>query len=180
MLKHGSIRRDISFFGRTLYDKQADATFFNWTGSGFEVLIEATKLEASFAAIDSVNLPAGALWPCISVFIDDRDEPAYELYLNQSASRYTLFESNTPERHRIRVVKRSENEKGKVGISSIAVEGAFLPLETGERRPKIEFIGDSITCGFGNEATTREGFFVPQEQNGLKSYCAIAAKLLQR
>ena len=178
MLKHGNIRRDISFFGRTLYDEQADAIFFNWTGSGFEALFEGTKLEVSFLAIQSVFPPAGALWPCICVYLDDGEAPVCELYLDQPTSRHTLFESNAPERHRIRVVKRSENEKGKVGVSEIAVDGTFLPIGTGEKKTKLEFIGDSITCGFGNEATTREGLFVPQEQNGSKTYCAIAAKLL--
>lgn len=170
--------RDISFFGRTIYDEPTGAVFFNWTGSGFEVTFEATKLELTFLAMESANPFEGALWPCVSVFLDEGEEPVQELYLNQPTMRVTLFESDKPEQHRIRLVKRTENEKGKVGLSDIAVEGVFLPTETDTKRPHLEFIGDSISCGFGNEATSREGLFVPQEQNGLRAYCAVAAKLL--
>jgi len=178
MLKHGNILRDISFFGRTLYDERTEAFFFNWTGSGFEVVFEATKLEVLLLALESNNSPEGALWPCVSVFLDEGQEPVQELFLNQSVCHCTLFESDSPERHRIRVVKRSENDKGKVGISDIAIEGVFLPAEANRKRLRLEFIGDSISCGFGNEAAEREGLYFPMEQNGLSSYSAITATLL--
>ena len=178
MLTHGNIIRDVSFFGRTIYDEPTGAVFFNWTGAGFEVAFEATKLELTMLALESANPFEGALWPCVSVFLDDGEEPVRELYLNQPTTRITLFESDKPEQHRIRLVKRTENDKGKVGLSDIAIEGEFLHTEADATRLRLEFVGDSISCGFGNEATSREGLFVPQEQNGLRSYCAVTAKLL--
>jgi len=178
MRTYGSIPREVEFFGRTLYDEQAQAVFFNWSGSGFEAIFEATKIEATLVALPSAYPPEGELWPCVSVYIDDMETPVKELLLDQPTSRHTLFESNKPERHRIRVVKRTENDKGKAGVSDISVAGILLPNETSRKRLRLEFIGDSISCGFGNEASAREGLFVPQEQNEAKTYCAVAAKLL--
>lgn len=178
MLRQGNIRHDLAFFGRTLYEEKTDTVFFNWTGSGFEVAFEATKLEVVLLTLESANPFEGTLCPIVSVFLDAEESPVQEIYLNQPETRLTLHESSLPERHRIRVVKRTENDKGKVGVSDIAIDGAFLPLETDQTRLRLEFIGDSISCGFGNEASKREGLFVPMEENGCKTYCAVAAKLL--
>ena len=178
MMNHENMLQNLRFFGRTLYDEQAGAVFFDWSGAGFEVAFEAKKLEITLTAIESTNQFEGTLWPCVSVFLDDSVEPTQVLYIDQPSQRVTLFESDAPQKHRIRVVKRTENDKGKIGITDIAVDGAFLPIANGQERIQLEFIGDSISCGFGNEANQREGAFVPQEQNGLKSYCAVAAELL--
>ena len=178
MMIRGDNKRDISFFGRTIYDEQTDAVFFNWTGAGFEAAFEGTRFEATLLALQSSGQPEGKLWPCVSVFLDDGEAPVCELLLERPEQRYTLFESDSPERHRIRVVKRTENEKGKAGVKSVAVEGVFLPVAPRENKPRIELIGDSITCGFGNEAAERDGQFLPEEQNGHLAYGAVAARLL--
>lgn len=168
----------VSFFGRTILDEQTGAVFMNWSGSGFEVVFEATRLDVEFLALETVYPTEGALWPCVSVFLDEQETPALELLLDQPSQRCTLFRNETLQKHRIRVVKRTENDKGKVGLFGIEVEGTLLPMEPSGRNTRLEFIGDSITCGFGNEAKTREGVFRSGEQNGLKSYSAVAARLL--
>ncbi len=178
MYTMGQIQHRLSFFGRTIWDEGAGAMFMNWTGSGFEMVFEAKRVDVSFLAIETVFEPEGVLWPCISVFLDDREKPLAEILLDREAQCCTLFESASPEKHRLRVIKRSENDKGKVGVAGIRVEGELLPIETPAKKLCLEFIGDSITCGFGNEAQNRDCGFLTKEENGLKAYGAVAAALL--
>jgi hypothetical protein len=166
----------ILFFGRTIIDNETGGVFFNWSGSGFEVVFEGKRLDAYLSAIETVFPPEGTLWPWISVFFDDNETPVKEIAVDRHEHRVTLFSSEVSERHKIRVVKRSENDKGKVGILGFESDGSFLSPEPVKSRYRLEFIGDSITCGFGNEANRRDDMFKTEEENGLSAFSAIAAR----
>ena len=43
---------------------------------------------------------------------------------------------------------------------------------------KVEFIGDSITCGFGNMSNERDHMFYSIDENGWNSHAAIASRQL--
>lgn len=172
------ILSNISFFGRTVADEQTGAVFFNWTGSGFEVRFRGKRLDVYLRAIETVFPPEGILWPWISVFVDDMETPASEIAIDRTEQRVTLFSSDVSEEHNIKVIKRTENDKGKAGVTGFDFDGELLPPKARESRYRLEFIGDSITCGFGNEAKRRDDLFVTKEENGLLAYSAIAAKLL--
>lgn len=169
------IQNDISFFGRTIVDRQTGAAFFNWSGSGFEIIFEGKKIDACMLAMETVFPPEGILWPWISVFLDDDDKPVKEILLDRPMQFYTLFSSEVNEKHKLRVVKRSENDKGKAGILGFEFVGQILPPEFSEKQYRLEFIGDSITCGFGNESKHRDNLFITKEEDGLSAYSAIAA-----
>jgi lysophospholipase L1-like esterase len=51
------------------------------------------------------------------------------------------------------------------------------PLEKITRR--IEFIGDSITCGYGNEAANQNEHFTPRTENAALAWGAVAARQLK-
>lgn len=172
------IANNISFFGRTISDEQAGAVFFNWSGSGFEINFEGKRLDVCLRAIETVFPPEGILWPLISVFIDDIEMPIKEITINKPKQMVTLISSSVSEKHNIRVVKRTENDKGKTGVFGFILDGELLPHAAVKSRYRLEFIGDSITCGFGNEAKQRDDLFKTKEENGNLAYSAITAELL--
>jgi hypothetical protein len=45
---------------------------------------------------------------------------------------------------------------------------------------RIEAVGDSITCGFGNEAPSPMAAFLPEEENGWNHICGISRRRAQR
>ena len=69
---------------------------------------------------------------------------------------YTVFEKETEEQCTIKIVKLSEAAQSTMGIKSIEVtsKGDITPTENKEKF--IEFIGDSITCGYGVEDEVKE------------------------
>ena len=52
-----------------------------------------------------------------------------------------------------------------------------LKVDT-KKRPKIEFIGNSITCGYGNEAQSENDHFADSTSNFAKSFAGITIKNL--
>lgn len=52
-----------------------------------------------------------------------------------------------------------------------------LKVDT-KKRPKIEFIGNSITCGYGNEAQSEHDSFADSTSNFAKSFAGITIKNL--
>ena len=172
------LRPKMHYFGRTFQDTGRDAIFFNWTGAGFVLTFEGTRLDVEFVASETVFLPEGIHWPWVSVYIDGADAPVNEFCVGKPSGTYTLFQSKSYERHTIRVVKRSENDKGKLGLAAIALEGRLLPMDYPASKYRIEFIGDSITCGFGNAAMGRDDRFSVECEDGQNSFPALTAKLV--
>lgn len=167
----------VTFFGRTLFDRHENAIFFNWTGAGFELTFHGTKVAAVLDGRTDFYPTEGTNIPWLAVFMDGARTPSRIFDVPEGARSYTIFESPTPETHTIRVVKRSENSKGRVSIRSLSIAGDLLPTPARARRPRLEFIGDSITCGFGNE-TDETGMFKTALENGFLAYGAVAAELL--
>jgi len=166
------------FFGRTLYDGDREAMFFNWTASGFalnfygdHLAMDATAFADHFPG-ESENLP----W--IAVFVDGRGEPARTLRLHEGRGVYPLFESEQAAEHTLRVVKRTENSKGSVGVHRLLLGGEPRPYAPPPRR-RLEFVGDSITCGFGNAMAADATTFTTGLEDGLAAYPAVTAELLE-
>lgn len=167
--------------GRTLYDGERQALFFNWTCSGFTAVFTGSLLRARFTALGDKGPAFPGLpepqpdYPCFGV-VTDGSELEGRTECREEDAWFTLF-SGERGTHTLRVVKLSENARGKLGLLELETDGDFLPAPR-DRRPVIEVVGDSITCGFGNE--TEDGSFVFRtgEENGWMSYAALAAREL--
>ena len=168
----------IRFFGRTLYDEECGAMFFNWTASGFEMTFQGRKVEMEAVTFGDGFPGEGDNLPWLAVFADEKAEPETLLKLQEGTHHYTLFESDVPQTHTLRIVKRSENSKGRAGITMLSLDGELLPCAPVQPRLKLELIGDSITCGFGNDMAADETVFDTAKENGFTAYGAIAANLL--
>ncbi len=79
--------------------------------------------------------------------------------------------------HSCRIQKRTEGEMGRAIFKGIRIASyAEVRAISDYRRRKIEFIGNSITCGYGTEGKTPEEDFLPETENVDKSYAFIAAR----
>lgn len=172
--------------GRTLYKPESGTLFFNWTASGLEFRFKGTCLTAEFSAMPGAETDIDPLtgqsserptWPRAAVILDGRELPSRSLDLDRPESAQLIFRSREEENHIIRIVKLTENGKTYAGLKGFWANGEISPAEDRYRK-KIEFIGDSITCGFGNDTTDKNRGFYPAEENGWLSHGAIAARLL--
>ena len=108
------------------------------------------------------------------------DQRAPRLLTTDSSSLYLIASGLTPTTpHTIMIQKRTETFVGKGGFAGFILDKgcALLPSD---KRPdrRIEFIGNSITCGYGVEGDSSNCHFSPQTENACMSYAAMTSRAL--
>ncbi len=164
----------VKLLGRTSFKK--GIRYLSYSCSGIEFEMVGTKAEV-------VLWTDGEKWEkhlkaWMAVFINDEKEPRQRFCLEQEEASYVLFESEKEERVKIKLVKYSEAAFAKVGIKALNIEGQ-APTPTANKKLKIEFIGDSITCGYGNEGRLNIDQFNTAQENPYLAYAAQTAEALE-
>ena len=164
--------------GRTLYDIAQDALFFNWSCAEFSLRFSGTRLTMDALAREERYPGEGENLPWFAVFLDGEAEPSKKFSLSAGENSVVLFESAHQQEHILRVVKLSEGSKGRVGLRALHIDGKLLQMPPEPKQRRIEFIGDSITCGFGNLMPPEATVFSAEQEDGLRSYASVCANLL--
>jgi lysophospholipase L1-like esterase len=86
---------------------------------------------------------------------------------------YPLAQGLPPGEHTVELYRRTEGSFGPTVLLGVDLEGELLAPPPVQRR--IEIIGDSITCGYGNEGTDPCDFSAETENHYL-TYGAVAAR----
>lgn len=173
--------------GRTFYHEKSGVLYMNWSCAGLEFVFTGTTLLAEVTAVAGTelegmpwdeNAPTHQNWPWIGVLVDDEEEPSRCFEIGRKEESCLIFHCDKEETHRIRIVKLTENQKAKFGIRGLVMEGRLLGLPEQKKRKRVEFVGDSITCGFGNMTKERDRLFYTSDENSWFSHAAIAARKL--
>lgn len=112
----------------------------------------------------------------LAVFIDDECVPSNRFSLDSDEDIYKIYESDTSRKVKIRLIKMSEAAFTKVGIKEIIIEGEEEIKPTMNKERRIEFIGDSITCGYGIEGVLNIDTFDTAQENPWEAYAAKTAR----
>lgn len=170
--------QELTFFGRTLEDLKNEIMYFNWTCSGFLFDTNSTRIEAQIYT-HIVSEGEEVLEPWLAVFVDEQEEPERLIKLEAGCKWYTLFENPEGNMHTIKVIKRTEAQYSKTGLKQVALaKGSQLHKTKSQYTCQIEFIGDSLTCGYGNESHRVDSPFRSREENGWEAYAARTARKL--
>lgn len=79
--------------------------------------------------------------------------------------------------HTLEIFKRTEAGEGITTISEIILsDGAKLLPYNNIKNRKIEFIGNSITCGFGTDTNNPMEEYTAETENAYRSYASITAR----
>jgi lysophospholipase L1-like esterase len=136
---------------------------FDWPAVTIEAAFEGTSLAVLLQ--DGKNL--------YNVYVDG--QPTI-LVTHPGQERYVLAEGLRDGEHRVRLTKRTETFYGTpvfLGFELDAGRGLLaLPPTSGRR---IEFIGDSITAGYGSEGQSPTCVFSPATENVELTYAAQTA-----
>lgn len=180
MCKKDIINNYVRWFGRTYYDTKSEVFWFNHTCSGFEFSFTGTHAECEIMAC---LYESERFRPYVAIFLDGEKNPekAKIIPLNRKLNYIELADGLENGIHRVKVVKITEQTTDNIGSSrcgliSLNVDGEFLNFKR-ETDRKIEFYGDSITCGYGITAGCDTEFSTKTE-NGLLSYAALTSVLL--
>jgi hypothetical protein len=169
--------------GRTFFNEDKNAIFFDWTCSGFTVSFTGSRLVAKVLALpDKLPSPPGmpeqpADFPCIGAVADGSDELIFRQKCSEGENELCIFEGENGT-HTVRIIKLSEYARGKAALISLSTDGEVVSCLEDSKKLSIEFVGDSITCGYGNEASSRDVHFETSEENGWLTYGAVCSREL--
>ena len=135
----------------------------------------ATKLRLKLLADDTVREPAlEPLRPRFGIWLDG--EKILDGRLMSEETTVTVFEGEEKRNADVRLIKLSECTQSLMAVQEIETDGTISALP---KRPlKIEFIGDSITCGYGVEGKSVDEPFTTDAENAEKAYAFLAAETL--
>ena len=139
----------------------------SWPATGAEIHFRGTSVRVT---LKETNLDRWHDW--IQVFVDG--VPTRAIRLEPGTQTIELTDKLAGREHTIRFAKRTEPFCGTVQLlGATIVDGVqFRPI-----RPKrrIEVIGDSISCGFGNLASKATDTFTDATEDATQAYGALAA-----
>ena len=182
---------ELSWSGR--YLDHEGVRYFDYSASGFCFVMKGRSAEAViFSDADSWNEANKGV---LGVFITEGndisiqaipEEPTFRVTLNARENHIKFFESDVEKTVCVRVMKFSEAAFGYAGLKSLEIDGELQVAgvdstgsTTDVKRPlKLEFIGDSITCGYGIEGVWEKDTFTTQQERPDKSYAFLTAKAL--
>ncbi len=98
--------------------------------------------------------------------------------IDEPEKTFDIYADPTEKEVTITLLKLSEAANSTMGIKAINVmsDGDIQP--TAEKDLKIEFIGDSITCGYGVDDEDRNHHFSTKTEDATKAYAYKTAQLL--
>lgn len=104
------------------------------------------------------------------------DDSLFVLKADHKDSIYQLASGLENKKHTLEIIRRSEWHGGNTTILGFYLDHRkkFLKPEVSDRR--IEFIGDSYTCGYGNEGKSREEHFTYETENAYLAFGPLTAR----
>ena len=114
-----------------------------------------------------------------NVFIDHDLNHPIMLKAETGEKTYLIADNLAPGKHSFLLTKRTEGEDGATAIKEfILADGAELLPPSVRLKRKIEFFGDSITSGMGNESPDGAPDNLAKDKNNFMAYSAITARNL--
>jgi len=163
---------NVRILGRT--KSVDDIRYINYSCSGVEFEFTGTKVSAVLCSDKSKWEDSLKAW--VAVFVDDEETPSKRFPLDTEEAVYELYNSDTCKPVKIRLMKVSEVAFAYAGIKEIIVEAVEPIKPTKNKEHKIEFIGDSITCGYGIEGVWNVDTFTTAQENPWSAYAAKTAR----
>ena len=155
---------NIRYVGRIDFSKPQEASF-DWSGVYIQFSFWSNRCSVKMSDTGH-NYYA--------VFVDDKPSKTFDV---KSDTTLNLGSDLGPQTHKVRIYKRTEGSQGTATFKGILLD------ENGEMLPwkeipvhKIEFIGNSITCGYGTEGKTKSEHWTPATENNYFSYAPIISR----
>jgi lysophospholipase L1-like esterase len=112
----------------------------------------------------------------VGIYVNGRR--VIDTMIEQPKQTIPVFESSEPQEITVRIMKLSECAMSVIGIADIEAEteGGIHPTAKNERA--IEFVGDSITCGFGVDLEDPDTQFQTNTEDVTRAYAYKTAQKL--
>ena len=154
---------------------QEDTLWMVHSGTGMEFYAVGERVKITFLADSNWETGGGDKQARIAIYLNGI-RVADEM-IDEKEKTVTVTLGKKDRRNIVRVVKLSEAAHSTCGITQIEVYGEIEPTE--EKEKLIEFIGDSITCGYGIDDEVPENAFSTTTEDVTKTFAYKTAETLE-
>ena len=160
--------------GRTYLND--DTLWAAFSGSGAEFTYTGKKLDITVIGDHAATAGNDENYARVAIYVDG--ERVIDDMLNEKEKTYTAFESDTAKSVDVQIIKLSECAMSTFGIKPIKLADGEKIEPAKAKDLKIEFIGDSITCGYGVDDENKEHHFKTSTEDVTKAYAYKTAQAL--
>lgn len=144
-----------------------DAAELTWSGSSVTIFFKGANLSAILKDADTANY--------YNVIIDDKD--IFKIHTDTIKKTYVLASGLANKKHKIQLFKRTEWAIGKTWLYGFETSKATKIFQaTKPSKRKIEFYGNSITCGYAIEDSSGNDSWHGYFENNYLTYADITAR----
>ena len=160
--------------GRTYYSDE-DILWCAFSATGVEFKFSGRKCTINIVG-DSVSTSSDVdNHPRIGIYVNDKR--IVDDMISKKDNEYVLIDESEVTDATIKILKLSETAMSTFGITSIDVEGGTIE-PTEKKELLIEFVGDSITCGYGVDDEDPEHHFSTKTEDVTRAYAYKTAEML--
>lgn len=163
---------NVKLLGRTYLNN--DIRWCSFSATGVEFRFTGKSCAFSLRADSMVNETSHQAR--YAIYVDD--ELFADEMMDIGIKEVQVVSSDTAEEHVIRLVKLSESSDSSLGIQYVACDEEATIAPTEEKELKIEFVGDSITCGYGVDGELNVDSYSTHNEDATKAYAYRTAQML--
>lgn len=162
---------NVKLCGRTeLID---DTLWCAFSGTGADFIYNGKGLDITVCGDGAAGTDNQAR---IAIYVNG--ERVVDDMIDSAEKSYRVAESDEITESEIKIVKLSETAQSTIGIKPVILGEGESIAPAPEKELKIEFIGDSITCGYGVDDEDRDHHFATSTEDATKAYAYKTAELL--
>jgi hypothetical protein len=154
----------IQYVGRFDFSEK-DKPVFMYSGSDIRASFTGTSV--------SVLLQDDSLRNWFTVKLDDT---LFTFKADKKDGIYPLAQNLPDQKHSVEIARRTEWHGGNTTFLGFNIDPGKKLLPSKRKKRIIEFIGDSYTCGYGDEGKSREEHFAYETENNYATYGAVTAR----
>ncbi|WP_299458866.1 SGNH/GDSL hydrolase family protein [uncultured Microscilla sp.] len=144
---------------------------FYWPGTSVDFIFRGSKLLKILLEDEKGK-------NYFNVILNNQYAKPYLLKCQKGKKKYAVYNNlDAGKSYSVSIFKRTETDEGYTKFMGIELDnGADLAMVKRAYSPRIEFFGNSITVGMGNEDPTGRDNMNPAKKNNYLSYAAITAR----
>lgn len=166
-------KESVKHLGRAYFEDNTLWCAHSGTGAEFQVKAKSVKI-----TITGDSAVSGGIDNRARIAIFCNGESVIDEMLGEPEKTFTVFESGGETDVEVKVIKLSESAMSFFGIKEIEAETSGVISPVPDKDTLIEFVGDSITCGYGVEDEDRNHHFSTETENFMKTYAYKTAEAL--
>lgn len=169
-------RSNVKVLGRHTYD--SGLLWLTSSGAAAEFVVNAKELSIVLNGDGSAHKDSqgNVPWNCVrfSIFVDGNLQQ--KIIMDEEEKTVEVFSGDQERSATVSVVKITEASQSYIAIKSIITDSNGKIAPSPEKKLRIEFIGDSITCGYGIDCKSTEEPFKTLTEDATETFAYLAAR----